>query len=134
MDSEKQDRPNAEHGAPTREVEDAATLATRLERQMTVRQCLRFWPKAILFSLIVSLAIIMEDTNLMSNFYPFPMFQKTLWRSGRQGWESSDQRSVANHHQQLWPGELIHFLHSNIIGYYETIHRLDPSLASSLMV
>ncbi|RXG47918.1 hypothetical protein VDGE_04334 [Verticillium dahliae] len=78
MNSEKQDRPNAEHGAPTREVEDAATLATRLERQMTVRQSLRFWPKAIMFSLIVSLAIIMEgyDTNLMSNFYPFPMFQK----------------------------------------------------------
>ncbi|KAG7149624.1 Alpha-glucosides permease MPH3 like protein [Verticillium longisporum] len=78
MDSEKQDHPNAEHGAPTRAVEDAATLATRLERQMTVRQSLRFWPKAIMFSLIVSLAIIMEgyDTNLMSNFYPFPMFQQ----------------------------------------------------------
>ncbi|KAF4456482.1 sugar porter family MFS transporter [Fusarium austroafricanum] len=54
-----------------------AAVAMTTEREMTVRQSFRFWPKAICFSLIISCAIIMEgyDTNLMSNFYPFPPFQ-----------------------------------------------------------
>lgn len=44
--------------------ENVATTSTSLamtaEREMTIRQSLRFWPKAILFSFIISLAIIME--------------------------------------------------------------------------
>ncbi|EXF80193.1 sugar porter family MFS transporter [Colletotrichum fioriniae PJ7] len=55
-----------------------AITAMQNERQMSVRDSFRFWPKAILFSFIISLAIIMEgyDTNLMSNFYAFPAFMK----------------------------------------------------------
>ncbi|KAF6826058.1 MFS maltose permease [Colletotrichum plurivorum] len=55
-----------------------AITAMQIERQMSVRDSFRFWPKAILFSFIISLAIIMEgyDTNLMSNFYVFPAFQQ----------------------------------------------------------
>lgn len=40
--------------------EGATCLAMRAEREMTIRQSLRFWPKAILFSFVISLAIIME--------------------------------------------------------------------------
>ncbi|WYZ44713.1 hypothetical protein EsH8_VIII_000029 [Colletotrichum jinshuiense] len=54
-----------------------AITAMQIERQMSVRDSLRFWPKAIMFSFVISLAIIMEgyDTNLMSNFYAFPAFK-----------------------------------------------------------
>ncbi|KAL0945005.1 MFS maltose permease [Colletotrichum truncatum] len=66
--------PTVSHGNEQGE----AITAMQIERQMTVRESFRFWPKAILFSFIISLAIIMEgyDTNLMSNFYVFPAFQK----------------------------------------------------------
>lgn len=55
----------------------AAIDAINTERDMSIRDTLRLWPKAILFSFFLSLAIIMEgyDTNLMSNFYPYPAFK-----------------------------------------------------------
>ena len=56
---------------------DPTQQAIKTEREMTLRDTLRLWPKAILFSFILSLAIIMEgyDTNLMSNFYAYPAFK-----------------------------------------------------------
>jgi MFS transporter, SP family, general alpha glucoside:H+ symporter len=36
------------------------TEALKIEREMSVRDSFRFWPKAILFSFVLSLAIIME--------------------------------------------------------------------------
>lgn len=37
-----------------------AGAAINIERQMSVRDSFRFWPKAIGFSFVISLAIIME--------------------------------------------------------------------------
>jgi SP family general alpha glucoside:H+ symporter-like MFS transporter len=50
-----------------------AKAATDREHNMTVRQALRLYPKAIAFSLIFSTAIIMEgyDTALLGSFYGF---------------------------------------------------------------
>jgi len=47
------------------------------ERQLSFRDTLRLWPKAIMFSFVISLAVIMEgyDTNLLGNFYAFPEFK-----------------------------------------------------------
>lgn len=47
------------------------------ERALTLRDSFKLYPKAILFSLIFSTAIIMEgyDTNLIGNFYAFPQFK-----------------------------------------------------------
>ncbi|KAG9252199.1 alpha glucoside transporter [Emericellopsis atlantica] len=55
----------------------AAQQAIVNERAMSLRDTLRLWPKAILFSFFLSLCIIMEgyDTNLMSNFYAYPAFK-----------------------------------------------------------
>lgn len=55
--------PTVSHGEP----HDAAT-AINNERQMSVRDSFRFWPKAIAFSFVISLAIIMEGI-----FYPFEL-------------------------------------------------------------
>ncbi|KAH6844795.1 hypothetical protein B0I37DRAFT_378296 [Chaetomium sp. MPI-CAGE-AT-0009] len=51
-----------------------ALNAIKAETQMTLRDTFRLWTKAILFSFVLSLAVIMEGygTNLMSNFYPSP--------------------------------------------------------------
>lgn len=47
--------PTVSHGEP-----DDAITAMNNERQMSVRDSFKFWPKAILFSFVISLAIIME--------------------------------------------------------------------------
>jgi MFS transporter, SP family, general alpha glucoside:H+ symporter len=66
---------------PTTEhyVDDAEETihALQNERQLTLRDTFKLYPKAIMFSFIISLAVIMEgyDTNLMGNFYPFPEFK-----------------------------------------------------------
>ena len=50
-----------------------AKAATEREHNMTVRQALRLYPKAVMFSLIFSTAIIMEgyDGALLGSFYGF---------------------------------------------------------------
>lgn len=47
------------------------------EHNMSVRQSLRFWWKAIVFSFIISLAVVMEgyDTSLMNKFFAFEPFR-----------------------------------------------------------
>jgi SP family general alpha glucoside:H+ symporter-like MFS transporter len=52
---------------------DAARNAAQREHNMTVKEALRLWPKAVAFSLIFSTAIIMEgyDTALLGSFYGF---------------------------------------------------------------
>lgn len=56
---------------------DETNAAIDSEHSMTVRQSLRFWWKAIVFSFVISLCVIMEgyDTSLMNNFFPFPAFK-----------------------------------------------------------
>ena len=65
-------------GAPAaHSAADETNAAIDNEHNMTVRQSLRFWWKAIVFSFVISLCVIMEgyDTSLMNNFFPFPAFK-----------------------------------------------------------
>ena len=57
---------------------DEAHAANINEHTMTVRQALRSYPWAVIWSLTISMSIIMEgyDTNLIGNFYGYPSFQK----------------------------------------------------------
>ncbi|KPI41899.1 General alpha-glucoside permease [Cyphellophora attinorum] len=57
----------------------AAFTASRAEHQMTFRQGMRKYPKAIAWAVGISLAIIMEgyDTALVTSLYAFDTFQKT---------------------------------------------------------
>ena len=56
---------------------DETNAAIDNEHNITVRQSLRFWWKANVFSFVISLCVIMEgyDTSLMNNFFPFPAFK-----------------------------------------------------------
>jgi SP family general alpha glucoside:H+ symporter-like MFS transporter len=53
-----------------------ATEASAGEKQMSVLQSIRAYPKAVFFSMGLSLAIVMEgyDTILLNNFYAQPSF------------------------------------------------------------
>ena len=55
-----------------------AKEATHVEKSMTIRQAFTTYPKAVIFSMILSTAIVMEgyDVVLLANFYAFPSFNK----------------------------------------------------------
>jgi SP family general alpha glucoside:H+ symporter-like MFS transporter len=60
------------------EVLEEANHATQREHELTLLPSLRLYPKAIAWSMFLSLAIIMEgyDTKLMGTFLAAPAFQK----------------------------------------------------------
>ncbi|KAF4634630.1 hypothetical protein G7Y89_g3487 [Cudoniella acicularis] len=55
---------------------DEAKDATNVEKNMLIRQAFLTYPKAVIFSMILSTAIVMEgyDAVLLANFYAFPSF------------------------------------------------------------
>jgi MFS transporter, SP family, general alpha glucoside:H+ symporter len=55
-----------------------AAAATAAEHKMTLREGLRLYPKAICWSMLLSLAIVMEgyDTILLASFYALPEFKR----------------------------------------------------------
>jgi SP family general alpha glucoside:H+ symporter-like MFS transporter len=58
---------------------DSARSATRAEQKMTLGQGFRLYPKAILWSILISSTIIMDgyDMSLLTSFFTFPVFQKS---------------------------------------------------------
>lgn len=54
---------------------EEAKNAAKQEHELTVRDALRLYPKAIIFSIIFSSAVIMEgyDLSLMGSFFGFPV-------------------------------------------------------------
>jgi MFS transporter, SP family, general alpha glucoside:H+ symporter len=59
-----------------------AKAATHAEHNMTIREALRLYPKAVGWSVLLSLAIIMEgyDTILLNQFFALPEFKKHYGR------------------------------------------------------
>ena len=59
-------------------VVDHARAATAKEQQMSLLQGIRLYPKAIMFSVIISTCIVMEgyDVCLINNFYAFSQFNR----------------------------------------------------------
>ena len=55
-----------------------ARAATKAEHKMSFREGIKLYPKAIGWSLLLSLTIIMEgyDTALVTSFYAFPVFRR----------------------------------------------------------
>ena len=104
--------------------------AVDFEHDMTFRDAVRLYPKALFFSLGISLAIIMEgyDMALMGNFYSVPQFRQqygTKLENGdyqlTSGWQSalSAISSVGAIFGLILAGHLIEkfgFRHSMFIG------------------
>ena len=55
-----------------------AKAATEKEQSMTLMQGIRLYPKAVLWSVLISTCIAMEgyDISLVNNFYAFPQFKR----------------------------------------------------------
>jgi SP family general alpha glucoside:H+ symporter-like MFS transporter len=55
-----------------------ARNATEKEHKMTLKQGIKLYPKAIIWSLLISTCIVMEgfQMSLVNNFYAFPQFNK----------------------------------------------------------
>ena len=60
------------------EVTDGAQEGSEKERQMSILQGVRLYPKAIMWSMLLSTALVMEgyDVVLLATFYAFPTFQR----------------------------------------------------------
>lgn len=63
---------------PTTKVIENAKAATEKERSMTLLQGIRLYPKAVMWSVLISTCIAMEgyDISLVNNFYAFPQFNR----------------------------------------------------------
>ncbi|KAF3391741.1 Maltose permease MAL31 [Penicillium rolfsii] len=66
---------------------EKARRASAFEHNLTNRDAFKRFPKAIAFSFILSLAIIMEgyDTSLLGSFYAYPTFQKRFGVPSKEG-------------------------------------------------
>ncbi|KAI1408344.1 putative MFS alpha-glucoside transporter [Hypoxylon sp. FL1857] len=84
VDEDVVEKVSAPTGAPTEQhqtLDDVirnAKLATEKERNMTLWQGLKLYPKAIAWSVLISTCIAMEgyDISLVNNFYAFPQFNQ----------------------------------------------------------
>lgn len=80
-----------------------AAAATEFERRMTFLEAVKLYPKPAIFSLIMSLSLVMEgyQTSALGNFFGFPAFQKKFGEPLADGtyqltatWQSSLQAAV----------------------------------------
>lgn len=85
------------------EVTQDAHVATEFERKMSFGQAFRMYPKATIFSFILSMSLIMEgyDTALLGGFFGYPAFQKRFGKPVGDGtyqltasWQSGLQNGV----------------------------------------
>lgn len=85
------------------EITHDAYLATEFEKKMSFRQAFLMYPKATMFSFILSLSLIMEgyDTALLGGFFGYPAFQKRFGEPVGDGtyqltasWQSGLQNGV----------------------------------------
>ena len=75
-----------------KELAHDAKAAAFVEHNMTVRQALRLYPKAIFWSILLSFTIVMEgyDVSLISAFFAFPAFKERYGQQLPNGnWELS---------------------------------------------
>ncbi|KAJ5897135.1 uncharacterized protein N7473_006534 [Penicillium subrubescens] len=66
---------------------EKARRASAFEHNLTNWDAFKLFPKAVVFSFILSLAIIMEgyDTSLLGSFYAYPTFQKRFGVPSKEG-------------------------------------------------
>jgi SP family general alpha glucoside:H+ symporter-like MFS transporter len=104
-----------------------AETATALEKSMGVMESIRKYPKAVVFSMTLSLCVIMEgyDTSLLGNFYGLPQFRQRFGKELPDGdWQltSSWQSGLQNGTQV---GQILGLVFAGLIadrfGYRKTI-------------
>ncbi len=104
-----------------------AETATAVEKSMGILEGIRKYPKAVCFSMILSLCVIMEgyDTALLGNFYGLPQFDQrfgVLLDDGTYQLTASWQSGLQNGTQV---GQILGLLFAGLLadrfGYRKTI-------------
>lgn len=85
------------------EIFNNARAATEKERNMTLLQGIKLYPKAVAWSLLISTCIVMEgyDISLISNFYAFKQFNRKYGVLGDNG-EYQVPASVSYPFPHVW--------------------------------
>lgn len=73
--------------APMAKVVENAKAAAQKEQKMTLWQGIKLYPKAVVWSVIISTTIAMEgyDISLVNNFYAFEQFNRKYGELGSNG-------------------------------------------------
>jgi len=104
-----------------------AKEATTSEKQMSIMQAFRTYPKAVMFSMILSTAIVMEgyDVVLLANFYAFPAFTRKYGVLTKDGTYQVPARWQAGLSNGAGVGEILGLFINGIVserfGYRKTM-------------
>lgn len=85
----KDEASHSGHDSPNSmaKVVENAKLAAQKEQKMTLWQGIKLYPKAVIWSVIISTTIAMEgyDISLVNNFYAFDQFNRKYGELGSDG-------------------------------------------------
>lgn len=104
-----------------------AEAGTRAEHALPVKDALRKWPKAVMWSVIFSSTIIMEgyDTALLSAFWGYPSFQKQFGVKDLATHDTPARESVYQVPASWQSGTSSVVLITNIIGVFVSGSLVD---------
>ncbi|KAL4917293.1 general substrate transporter [Aspergillus aurantiobrunneus] len=122
----------ASHGdhdspAPMAQVVENAKAATQKEQKMTLLQGIKLYPKAVIWSVVISTTIAMEgyDISLVNNFYAFDQFNRKYGEMGSDGEYQVPARWQSGLSNGAYVGEIIGLLingwASEKFGYRYTV-------------
>lgn len=104
-----------------------AKAATAIEHAMSVREALRLYPKAVFFSMLLSLALVMDgyDKSLLTAFFGLPEFQRRFGKLADNGTYQISARWMAGLQNGAIIGEIIGLIASGVVyeryGYKKTM-------------
>ncbi|EMG47890.1 putative maltose permease, partial [Candida maltosa Xu316] len=118
------------------DMSNTARAEDERDKTMSLKECIKTFPKACLWSVIISTAIIMEgyDTNLLASFYAYEGFAKKFGKYypdlGEYQVPAKDQLGLSMCYQVggiigVWAGA--HF--ADLVGYRYT---MVPALLTSI--
>lgn len=76
----------------------AAQIATDIEHQLSIREAFRRYNRAVMWSILISLTVIMEgyDNTLLNSFMGYPAFRKKYgkWHDAESGYQISAEWQI----------------------------------------
>ncbi|KAL4943293.1 hypothetical protein BDV06DRAFT_190159 [Aspergillus oleicola] len=112
---------------PMAKVIENAKAAAQKEQSMTLLQGVKLYPKAVMWSIIISTCIVMEgyDISLVNNFYAFDQFNRKYGEMGSDGEYQVPARWQSGLSNGAYVGEIIGLLlngwASEKFGYRYTV-------------
>ena len=104
-----------------------AKAATAIEHALTVREALRLYPKAVFWSMLLSLALVMDgyDKSLLTAFFGLPEFKRRFGKVADNGTYQVSTHWMAGLQNGAIIGEIVGLIASGVIyeryGYKKTM-------------